>query len=146
MGRLKNLGDQLGHSDAGNDGGRARRFGFRREIARGPYVESRLRLGLDPSLVLQNHVGLEHGGNAHVHLGAQFPYRWEALAGVQRALIDQLGDVIRHPVVEQLFVSVFLFQHGPSLALPSSFRQTQPPRITISTVGIIYNCYGHNFK
>ena len=89
---LKNLRDELAHADARDERRWRRCLRFGRKIARRPHVKSRLRFGLDPVLVFESHVGLEHRGNADVHLRAQFPYRWKPLTRAQGALIDKLGD------------------------------------------------------
>ena len=104
-------------------------------MTRRPYVKSRLWFGLDPILVFKDHVGLEHSRDANLHLRTQHPDRRKALAGMQRALVDKLGDVIRDSLVEQFLASSFLFSHAPILTLPSLFWQIQQPRKTTSTVG-----------
>ncbi|SRR6266511_3446279 len=90
---------------------------------------------LDPILIFEDHVGVEHSRDTNLHLRTQLPYRRKALAGVQRALVDKLGDVIRDSLVEQFLASSFLFNHAQILTFPSLFWQIQQPRQTTSTVG-----------
>src|SRR6266404_8298228 len=131
---LKNLRDELAHADARDERRWRRCLRFGRKIARRPHVKSRLRFGLDPVLVFESHVGLEHRGNADVHLRAQFPYRWKPLARVQGALIDELSDVIRDSLVKQVLSLKILFKHEPILTLPSLFWQIQQWRKCAGTV------------
>src|SRR5437879_3211961 len=133
---LKNLCDELAHADACDDRRWRRCLRLGRKIARRSHVKSRLRFGLDPVLVFESHVGLEHRGNADVYLRAQFPYRWKPLTRAQGVLTDKLGDVIRDSHVKQVLTSRFLFKHEPILTFPSVFWQIQRRRKCAGTVTI----------
>jgi hypothetical protein len=64
---------------------------------------------------------LEHSRDTNLHLRTQLPDRRKALAGVQRALVDKFGDVIRDSLVEQFRASSFLSSHVADTNAPFTF-------------------------
>ena len=100
-GEHDDLGGEVVDADVAGLGhglGHARFKGGARE-ARADVVAG-LRAGFDAAAVFEKGVGLEDGGDAHVALERHAADRGEAVAGTQRALIDELLERAREFDVE----------------------------------------------
>lgn len=127
MSRLKHLRHQFADTDASDQWGGSRSLRLRRHLARGPDVKPGLWPRFDALLAFKVHVGLEHRRNTHIHLRAEFANRRQPFPCPQSPLIDQLGNMIRHSIVEQIIVSRFLSQHSSILTSLAASWQIQLP-------------------
>ena len=119
--RIGRIFQEIEHQARDRDGGGA----ARRFRDRGPLqpagrpardVEAGLRPRLDHPAILEQPIGLQHGGEADLLLRADPPHRRHARARRQRAAVDQAGDE-----AGQFLVAIALFRahrlsHSPAVA------------------------------
>ena len=96
-GRAQHLEHEVAHGHTGGVAARLRGQGLALALASDlgqarAHVIPRARARMDQALGFEQVVGLEHGGGADAARAAGLAHRGQALAGAQRAAVDELGD------------------------------------------------------